>query len=288
MFTVKERQDALETLELRDESAKSLLVLAPARGGLATRLALGGKHVFFLDETTLRDPSKNVRGGNPVLFPQPGKLEGGTYTWQKRTFSMKQHGFARTSPWTVTDTRSVDSASVTLRLDSNDTTRASFPWDFRAEYTYSLVGKKLRITQRFTNTGAGDAMPFGAGFHPYFHVRQAHKKGLVLGTNATRAFDNVTQTSGPLAPIDLSREEVDLHLEDHEGPLTMTWGDSKLCLRASPEMSRWVVWTLRGKDFVCVEPWTCAGNALNTRERLIELRAGETCELWFEIEALAP
>ncbi len=289
MFTVKERPDAIETLELRDEDAKSILVLAPARGGIATRLALGGKHAFFLDESTLRDSTKNVRGGNPVLFPQPGKLEGDAYVHGGRTYAMKQHGFARTLPWTVETTRTSDSAEATLVLASNDTTRASYPWDFRAEYTYSLRGKKLRITQRFTNESTSDAhgpMPFGAGFHPYFHVRQAHKRGMVLGTKATRAFDNLSKRTGPMEAFDLTRDEVDLHLEDHgDGPFTMTWGEQALVLRASPEMSRWVVWTLKGKDFVCVEPWTCAGNALRTGQGLIELAKGETRELWFEIES---
>jgi galactose mutarotase-like enzyme len=43
-----------------------------------------------------------------------------------------------------------------------------------------------------------------------------------------------------------------------------------------------VVWTLEGKDFVCVEPWTCPGNALNTGERLMTLGKGETRALWVE------
>ncbi len=287
MFTVKERKDALETLELRDEAAKSMLVLAPARGGLATRLAFGGKHVFFLDESTLRDPKKNVRGGNPVLFPQPGKLEGDRYTHEKRSFAMKQHGFARTAAWTVSSTRSDDSAEATLLLTSNDATRAAYPWDFRAEYTYALRGRTLRIEQRFTNESRdGAPMPFGAGFHPYFQVKQSQKRATVLGTKATRAFDNLKKASGPLDAIDLARDEVDLHLEDHgDAPFTMTWPDGALVLRASPEFTRWVVWTLRGKDFVCVEPWTCGGDALNTGAGLLRLAPGESRTIWFEIAA---
>jgi len=33
--------------------------------------------VLALDEATLRDEAKNVRGGIPILFPAPGKLQGG-------------------------------------------------------------------------------------------------------------------------------------------------------------------------------------------------------------------
>ena len=33
--------------------------------------------MLFMDQETLRDPTKNVRGGVPVLFPTPGKRSTG-------------------------------------------------------------------------------------------------------------------------------------------------------------------------------------------------------------------
>ena len=45
-------------------------------------------------------------------------------------------------------------------------------------------------------------------------------------------------------------------------------GQTPVVLEGSPEMTRWVIWTLAGKDFVCLEPWTCPGDALNTGDRL--------------------
>ena len=280
-FTIETRADAIECLSLRDEDAKSLVVLAPARGGMMTRLSLGGRHRFFLDESTLRDPAKNVRGGNPVLFPSPGKLEKDLYA----RGSMKQHGFARNLPWEVASTHTDGDARATLRLASSDETRAMFPWDFVAEYTYILKGSLLRIEQRFANAG-GEAMAFGAGFHPYFHVKQSDKAQTRIGTKATRAFDNVAKAQIALEKIDLTKREVDLHLLDHGAePCTLTTSASKLVVRGSPEYTHFVVWTLEGKDFVCVEPWTCPGNALNTRDRLITLEPGESKTIWVEYEA---
>ena len=244
MYTAGPRADALESLELRDTESKGLLVLAPSRGGMATRLALGGRHRFFLDESTLRDPSKNVRGGNPVLFPSPGKLENDSY--EKR--SLKQHGFARNLPWEVVGTSTDGAASATLRLTSSDATRAAYPWDFVAEYTYALRGMVLRVEQKFTNR-SGTPMPFGAGFHPYFHVKQSDKAAAKIGTGATRAFDNVTKKPVALTGIDLTRPEVDLHLEDHGAvPCTLSWPGAEIVVRGSPEFSHWVVWTLESKS----------------------------------------
>ncbi len=283
MFTVGPRNDALETLELRDTEGKGLAVLAPARGGLLTRLALGGRHLFFLDEKTLRDTEKNVRGGNPVLFPQPGKLEGDAFARDGKSGTMKQHGFARLLPWEVASTHADgEGASATLRLVANDVTRAAYPWDFVAEYTYTLRPRALRIDMAFENTGK-DPMPFGAGFHPYFHVKQSDKGATRIGTKATRAFDNVAKKELTLHGINLTREEVDLHLADHgDGPCSLVTPQGAIEIRASKETTRWVVWTQRGKDFVCVEPWTCPGNALNTGEGLLTLAPGERRTLFVE------
>jgi galactose mutarotase-like enzyme len=44
-----------------------------------------------------------------------------------------------------------------------------------------------------------------------------------------------------------------------------------------------VIWTLRGRDFVCLEPWTCPGDALNTGAGLLFLAPGETRALRLEI-----
>jgi len=285
-FTIERRDATLESLALRDNESKSLLVLAPSRGGMATRLSLGGRHRFFLDESTLRDVTKNVRGGNPVLFPSPGKLAGDAYVVAGESHALKQHGFARNLPWEIVDARAETDARATLRLSSSDETRRDFPWDFVAEYTYILKGNVLRVEQTFTNTGR-EELAFGAGFHPYFHVKQSEKAGAKIGTKATRAFDNVTKKDVALEKaIDLTRKEVDLHLVDHgAAPCTLTFATGAITVRGSSEFSHWVVWTLEGKDFVCVEPWTCPGNALNTRERLLALAPSASRTIWVEYEA---
>jgi len=283
-FTITTTADPIESLELRDHAASSRLVLAPARGGMVTRLQLAGRELLFLDEATLRDATKNVRGGIPVLFPSPGKLEADTYRWRDHIGHLKQHGFARNASWQVVRSRSVEGASVTLAFEASAETRSAFPWDFCAEYTYTLRERALRIAMHFTQIGGKNEMPFGAGFHPYFRIPNAAEKSSArIETNATLAFDNVTKKTAPLALIDLTATEVDLHLVDHTGDCTLRCRDYGVRLRGSSELSRWVVWTLAGKDFVCVEPWTCPGNALNTGDSVLTLEPGQSRSLWVEI-----
>jgi galactose mutarotase-like enzyme len=57
---------------------------------------------------------------------------------------------------------------------------------------------------------------------------------------------------------------------------------TRLDVHGSPEFQRFIVWTVAGKDYICLEPWTALGNALNTGEDLIELEPGESRELWVE------
>ncbi len=277
----------IDEVILRDADADSVVAIAPGRGAIATRFDVGAKHVMFMDQGTLRDPTKNVRGGNPVLFPTPGKLVDDAWSYAGKTGSMKQHGFARNQAWQVDATTG---SSAALSLDSDATTRAQFPWDFTFQMLFTLTGKTLRLEQRITNRSA-TAMPFGVGFHPYFFVPDAEKATARITTAARHAFDNVTKRNIDLAvdlagPINLAQKEVDLHLLDHGSTeSTLTWSGGTVTLRGSAEYTHWVVWTLAGRDFVCLEPWTCPGNALNTSDRLLTLAPAEVRTLWLEIEA---
>lgn len=269
-----------------DEAARARVVIAPARGGMVTRFDVGGRPVLFLDEATLVDETKNVRGGNPVLFPSPGPLAGDHFTRQGRSGSMKQHGFARQRSWSVIATAANE---VTLELASDDATRAQYPWDFVARLRYALAGTTLTVETRIENRSDAP-MPFALGFHPYFHVASADKARARIPTTATRAWDNVAKRVGDLrGPIDLTQEEVDLHLVDHtENSATLERGDDRIVVAADPEMGRWVVWTLAGKDFVCLEPWTAAADALNTGEKLLTLAPGDSKTITMTITLAAP
>jgi galactose mutarotase-like enzyme len=264
MPRVTHPQDSLETLRLEDETTGAVVHVAPARGGMITRFSVGDAAVLFLDETTLRDPSKSVRGGIPVLFPIAGKLPGGHYEVNGRTYAMKQHGFARDLPWTVIDESTADGASVTLALEATEATREVYPFQFAVRFTYRLRGGALLLEQSFENRG-GVPMPIQPGLHPYFLVPDVTKAGVRIETDATRGFDNRTGREVPVQqPIALVGQEVDLFLLNHT-PRTTTLhrpGQPAVRLDFGDDQRVLVVWTLPARDFVCVEPWRAPGGAL--------------------------
>ncbi len=288
MPRIEERSDDFKRYILHDEGkTPSRVEILPERGALVTSFVVGKRELLYLDPATLADRSKNVRGGIPVLFPMAGKLADEKYTVDGRSYTMKQHGFARNSAWTVRDRKTDTDARLTLSLASNDATRAMFPWDFEVRLTYVLSGNTLRIEQRYENRSS-TPMPLHAGFHPYFAVPDNQKAATSITTDANRAYDNARGVTKTFTGFDLTKSEVDMFLLDHtlrETVLERADGNN-VEIDMDPSFTTLVVWTVAGKDYVCVEPWTARGNALNTREHLIEIAPGAAHEAVIAIKAL--
>lgn len=283
MFEVHDVDDPLRPVRLVDTAAGSRCTVVPGRGGMVTSLWVNGREWLYLDEATLRDPAQNVRGGNPVLFPSPGKLEGDRFHRDGLDGAMKQHGVARTQRWTEVGRGTDGAAWLLLSLRDSDATRAQFPWSFHTTIRYALSGNSLALQIAVENPGP-TPLPFGYGFHPYFAVPVEEKAATRIPTGATRAWDNVQKRVVPFSGFDLGRGETDLHLEDHGGSeARLQTPHGSVVLRGSPELSRWVVWTQPGKPFVCLEPWTAPGNALNSGVGLLVVAPGATRRLALEL-----
>jgi galactose mutarotase-like enzyme len=283
-YEVIQTQDLLETHLLVDHEAKARVALAPARGGMVTRFVVGDTNVLYLDADTLKDLTKNVRGGIPVLFSIVGRLTDDKYQVDGVTYTMKQHGFARNMPWSIVDQGTDGCARLGLALGPNQVTRAQYPFEFRLANTYVLSDGVLTVQTRVQNLGER-TMPLHPGLHPYFQLADRNKSAARVVTDATQAYDNRTGVVVALRePIDLSADVVDLHVLDH-WPRTVRLtrpGDRDLDLSLGVPDRVLVVWTERGRDFVCVEPWTAQRNALN-EGRALQLAPGATHETTFSI-----
>jgi len=286
-YEVIRTEDPIENHLLVDHETKARVAIAPARGGMVTRFRVGETNALYLDPETLHDSARNVRGGIPVLFPIAGRLHADRFEHGGRTYALSQHGFARTLPWTIVDQSTAEGARMVLELGSTPATRSQFPFDFRLVFTYVLSGRCLTIGQRYINAG-DEEMPIAPGLHPYFLVPDAQKAESRLVTDATAAYDNNRRQPTTLrGPIDLAAEAVDLQLLDH-WPRTVRLvraGDRDLELGLGVPDMVLVVWTQRGKDFVCVEPWTAGGDALN-QGKAVRVPPRGTHETTFSITVL--
>ncbi|MBW4693966.1 MAG: aldose epimerase [Lyngbya sp. HA4199-MV5] len=284
MFAIAVEQGQYKAYTLSNPTTNTSLQIIPERGGIVTRWRVQGQEIFYLDEARLTDPTLTVRGGIPVLFPICGNLPDNTYTYNGQSYTLKQHGFARELPWEVIDQATGDRGSLTLSLTSNDQTRAVYPFDFKLFFTYTLDGNTLTVHQRYENH-SDVPMPFSAGFHPYFSVLD--KTQLEVEIPATHLLDQPTKNTRPFNGIfDFEQEEIDVaftELSSQTASVTDRAQGLRLTLTQDDEFSIMVFWTVKGKPFYCLEPWTAGRNAMNTGDRLLHLAPGASLEITFTL-----
>lgn len=279
MGTIAVEQRQYSTYILTNEVSHSRLEVVPERGGIITRWQVRDRDILYLDADRFADPTLTVRGGIPILFPICGNLPDNTYSLNGQSYTLKQHGFARDLPWTVLDQVTGDRLSLVLGLESNDQTRAVYPFDFQLTFTYTLDGETLATHQRYTNCSP-EPMPFSVGFHPYFQV--SDKSQLALEIPAGEFRDQKTQSVHPYdGRFDWEQDEIDAAFANVSSQVARVTDHSertRLTLEYSNTFSTLVFWTLKGKQFYCLEPWSAPRNALNTGEHLLHLAPGASLE----------
>lgn len=275
----------LPTCILQSPGGAAECHVIPERGGLVSRWRVGTDEVLYLDEASVADRTKNVRGGIPVLFPHSGRLPGDRYVAHGKELSSPQHGFGRKLAWTLVEHGSDGHhAWVVQSLSSSPETLASFPWPFAVTMRVSLAENELTLDTRIENTGT-EPMPHVLGFHPYFRVADAAKARVGVRTDAKEALDNTNGQRVQIRQLDFTQREMDLHLIGHSTPGTLVrrGDDPTIALRWSPMFTQLVLWTLQGKDFVCVEPWEAPASAFATKEHLPVLAPRQSIDLVFSI-----
>jgi galactose mutarotase-like enzyme len=279
MFAIALKQEQYSTYILTAQDSQSRLEVVPERGGLISHWSVQGQDILYFDAERFRDPTLSVRGGIPILFPICGNLPDNTYTHKGKQYQLKQHGFARDLPWQVTERVTNDLVSLTLVLNSNDQTRAVYPFDWQLTFTYQLQGNTLTIFQHYTNQSS-EVMPFSTGLHPYFLT--SDKTQLQFEIPAAEYQDQLTgHVSSFKGGFDWSEDEIDVAFRPITGQSATVTDQQrrlKLTLTYDELYSTLVFWTVKGKDYYCLEPWSAPRNALNTGEDLTKLAPGESLE----------
>jgi galactose mutarotase-like enzyme len=287
VFAIATEQRQYKTYILTDLDASSRLEVVPERGGIITSWQVQGQELLYLDAERFNHPEMTVRGGIPILFPICGNLPNNTYTHRGQTYTLKQHGFARDLPWEVTNQSTETEAAITLTLTSQEQTRQVYPFEFEVVFTYQIQGNLLNLKQRYTNL-SDQPMPFSTGFHPYFQV--ADKQQLQFEIPAAQLKNQIDQTVHPFSgQFDFELDEIDAAFRPLTQPSAQAIDQQrKIGLTLDYDSSIYstlVFWTVKGKDFYCLEPWSAPRNALNTGEDLIQLAPNTSLETSVRLSA---
>ncbi len=248
-------------------------------GATLVSYVVRGRELLFVSSKAVFDGKKAIRGGVPLCFPLFGPPSAQHY-------KLTQHGFARTSLWSVV---SSDASSVALELRSSDATRALWPFEFRVVFTASLSNTALLTRFETENTGA-NPFDFSFCFHAYFAVtsltttRIAGLGGLKFIDNARNRVvcDQVDADVRVTAKIDNIYVGAPSRVRLHDGESVVTV--------ESVGTNNLIVWNPGAEDaakladlgdgefeqFVCVEPahtvpnpfHLCAGQRVATEHTI--------------------
>ena len=274
---LREIADGIIIAEVANQHALANIALQGAH--VATFQPRGEEPVIWLSPLAKFAPGKSIRGGVPICWPWFGP--------HQTDSKLPGHGFARTVPWELLDTKALEDGSTFLRfgLIENDTTRAQWPHPSTAQLEVT-VGKALRVELVTANTGSA---PFelSEALHTYLQISDVSNM-TIRGLEGCEYIDKVgattrrTQQDGIVIESEVDRVYVntaaDCVIEDK---------GLKRAIRIHKEGSRstvvWNPWTEKAekmgdfgpklhRDMVCVE----SGNAM---ENAVTVAPGETHRL---------
>lgn len=141
----------------------------------------GEKPVIYMSPRSKFDPASPIRGGVPICFPWFGPHEADT--------KLPAHGFARIQPWQLTGIyREGDAVTLSLQLDSGDTSKKFWPFEFRAIYRVT-VAAQMKLELEVVNW-SDRSFDFTEALHTYFCVSDVRNVS-VSGLENVRYNDKV-------------------------------------------------------------------------------------------------
>lgn len=237
----------------------------------------------------------------PVLFPIVGKVNGGKYRAEDKEYSLPQHGFARTTDFWLVD---ATANALTFALESNAITLKVYPYRFRLEISFELIGNEVKVCWKVANVD-DKTIYFSIGAHPaiccpiayrenfsdcYLRFNKAEKSArLSLAENGALTHDRIPTLDGTELALNYELFKGDAlvfdDLKSDEVTVCSRKSSKSLTLRAKG-FPYWGIWTPAqgGAPFICIEPWH--GHAdyveftgeLKDKEGIIKLDGGETFE----------
>lgn len=253
---------------------------------------------LLYSDPALFGDGRPTRSGIPVLFPFPNRIRDGRFTWAGRNYQLPLndpaqknaiHGFACRHPWRVVASgANATSAWITGQFQASVDAPECIPlWpaDYQLTLTIRLGFGSLRLEAEVFNPDT-QPLPFGLGYHPYFKLPFAPgDNNDFLVQVPARSYWPLTESlpGGAPVPVDAARDLQtprrygELHLDDVLTDISTSagadglrecgiiHGDGKVSLRlfCSPEFRELVVFTPPHRQAFCVEPYTCATDAVN-------------------------
>jgi len=131
------------------------------------------RRVIVANDDFAANPQKPARNGIPILFPFPGRIRDGRYSFEGKDYALfiepdkvhAIHGFAYNVPWDLVDSGATDQGAFLegrFQISKNAPNRLdSWPTDAVLTVRYTLAGRRLEMTVTVDNPTDRD-LPFGS------------------------------------------------------------------------------------------------------------------------------
>lgn len=234
----------------------------------------------------------------PILFPIVGRLINDQYEFNGNKYNLGQHGFARDYNF---KTNKLDDTMVSLFLESDESTKKMYPFDFRLTITYVLDKNSIIITYLVENLG-NEMMYFSIGAHPGFNlplVSNTVFEDYYISFTPNYARETIPLI-GPYLDLtsktitELDRLALSRDIFDNDALIYGTCGKNTLTIQ-SDKTNRFIslsyndfpyvgIWSppKKAAPFVCLEPWlgiadpiNASGN-INEKLGIIQLEGGKS------------
>lgn len=209
---------------------------------------------------------------SPVLFPIVGKLANGRYRVDGKEYELPAHGLGRISDFSLVRQ---NQSSIVFALESSEESLKQYPYKFRLEISYALVGYMVRVCWRLVNPDAV-TMHFSIGAHPALRCPIMPGESLedcYLEFSAAEAAEKTAVTPECLlshrrVPVlkGTKQELSDTFFKDgvlvfdelRSDTVTIrSHRSSKSLAVSAPGFPQWGLWAPErgGAPFICIEPW---------------------------------
>lgn len=247
---------------------------------------------------------------SPVLFPFVGKVKDGKYRYKGVEYTMGQHGFARDMEFAFVS-RTED--EIWFALESDKETLKKYPFVFRLEIGYKLVGNTLKVMWKVLNPAVEEKLHFSIGAHPAFlcpieEGTAQNRYFLQLDVNEAE-YHSASMESGLRLPdsrmlktengrcrlvdgfFDMGDRGTYIFENNQVKEVALVTPDGKPYVTVSFDMPLVAVWSPEKKQapFVCIEPWCGRCDAvdfdgsLEEREWANRLAPGGVFETHYDI-----
>lgn len=257
------------------------------------------RQVIYWPEKTDWNNFKDIRGGNPILFPFAGRSSVGEtkLAWKNgrgQILPMPQHGFASDGKFELIE---LNKDGFVSRFIPNELTKESYPfkYDFTIRYTFSEL--QFDVTLVLENRETGESIPWAPGHHFYFTLPWHNglgRKDYRINIPCKKACRH--GEGGKLIPLKNQKIETDFSDPGLWNRIHYRFTDNKVVFGPKSEEeniaivmnlggsmnqhSSLVTWTENEKSpFYCVEPWLGLPNAAEHQKGLHFVNPGEA-EYW--------